>query len=537
MNYQNPIISGYHPDPSICRVGSDYYIVNSTFEFYPGVPIYHSTNLANWEPAGYCLTKPSQLPLERCNPSGGIFAPTIRYHEYEKDGVTEGFFFMTTTNVSAGGHFIVHAKEVRGPWSEPVWIDQGGIDPSLFFDEDGKVYFTSTEYIDGVSMIQMCEVNPITGEKKTESRRISYGCGGISPEGPHLYKIHGTYYLMMAEGGTEYGHTETIERGDSPWGPFEECPHNPILTHRSEHRDGIVCTGHADLMEDENGNWWMVCLGARKMDGPWGQVFLHHLGRETFLAPVAWEDGWPVVGDNGRISITMDGPLPREAKDRNLDFADDFAKLTPEQGMTLEGFEDIWPYEYSFLRLPHPENYKRTGSALCLHGTRETLNDIASPAWAGVRQPDFGIDASAAVSLPEKQEGAKAGLTAYYCNDYHYEIFLTWEGGKPYVMLAKHVHDIYVISAKAELSYRMAEGIAENTADCRAELRITADHQKYYFWYRTEETKEWNLLGTGLTAGLSTEGTWIMTFTGVFLAMYAEQGDGVFEKFRLQVKE
>ena len=319
MKYRNPIISGYNPDPSICRVGDDYYIVNSSFEYFPGVPVYHSKNLVNWELIGNCLDRKSQLLLEKCKPSGGIYAPTLRYHD--------GTFFMTTTNVSHKGNFIVHTKDIKKGWSEPVWIDQGGIDPSLLFDDDGTVYFLSTATDEqGEAGIFMCEINPFTGEKLTESVVISRGCGGRYAEGPHLYKWFGKYYLMLAEGGTEYGHMETMLRSDFPYGPYEACPHNPILTHRDDMREEIYCTGHADMMEDHNGNWWMVCLAIRPCEEKSNRVLLHNLGRETFLAPVVWdEEGWPVVGDKGLISLEMDGPLPGpEPGKENRDFSDDF---------------------------------------------------------------------------------------------------------------------------------------------------------------------------------------------------------------------
>ena len=276
MKYRNPIISGYNPDPSICRVGEDYYIVNSSFEFYPGVPVYHSRNLVNWELEGYCLTEESQLDLHGCRPSGGIYAPTIRYHQ--------GIFFMTTTNTSGKGNFIVHTTDMKKGWSEPAWVDQGGIDPSLLFDDDGTVYFASTSMdSEGKTGIFLCQVNPFTGERLTESVVISRGCGGRYAEGPHLYKWFGKYYLMLAEGGTEYGHMETILRSDSPYGPFEACPHNPILTHRDDMREEIYCTGHADMIEDHNGNWWLVCLAIRPCQEKKDRVLLHNLDRKSVV--------------------------------------------------------------------------------------------------------------------------------------------------------------------------------------------------------------------------------------------------------------
>lgn len=275
--FHNPIIPGFHPDPSICRVGEDYFLVNSSFAYFPGVPLFHSRDLVHWQQIGHCLTRPSQLPLSHSGPSGGIFAPTIRYHQ--------GRFYMVTTNISGGGNFFVTAADPFGEWSEPVWLAQGGIDPSLFFHQE-RAYLTSTGVPEegdpagqGQGILQS-EIDLASGSLLSRPRLIWRGTGGAFPEGPHLYQLGRYFYLMVAEGGTEYGHSEVIARSDSPWGPWESCPHNPILTHRGQ-RSPIQALGHADLVEAQDGSWWMVCLGIRP-------VFpnAHHLGRETFLAPV-----------------------------------------------------------------------------------------------------------------------------------------------------------------------------------------------------------------------------------------------------------
>lgn len=509
MKYRNPIISGYNPDPSICRVGDDYYIVNSSFEYFPGVPVYHSKNLVNWELIGNCLDRKSQLLLEKCKPSGGIYAPTLRYHD--------GTFFMTTTNVSHKGNFIVHTKDIKKGWSEPVWIDQGGIDPSLLFDDDGTVYFLSTATDEqGEAGIFMCEINPFTGEKLTESVVISRGCGGRYAEGPHLYKWFGKYYLMLAEGGTEYGHMETMLRSDCPYGPYEACPHNPILTHRDDMREEIYCTGHADMMEDHNGNWWMVCLAIRPCEEKSNRVLLHNLGRETFLTPVVWdEEGWPVVGDKGLISLEMDGPLPGPEPGKvNRDFSDDFS-------------DETFSTSYNFLRNPNMEHYKRdTGNAaLVLQGTEITLNDMDSPTWLGIRQKGFETVSSVEVCLLEAENNVRAGLTAFYTESYHYEIYITRENGVSKVCLAKHIHDIYVVTAEKEISD------AENII-----LRVESD-KKYYRFAFSVDGKVFTELGTGLVVGLCTEGTKYMTFTGTYIGMFAENGIARFKNFKINVKD
>lgn len=507
MRYKNPIISGFNPDPSICCVGEDYYIVNSTFEFFPGVPVYHSKNLVNWTLEGYCLTTPEQNQLSKCGASGGIYAPTLRWHD--------GTFFMTTTNVSYGGNFIVHTTDISKGWSNPHWVDQGGIDPSLLFDDDGKVYFTSTGADEDGHGIFMCEIDPFTGERKSVSVCISHGCGGKYPEGPHIYKYFGKYYLMLAEGGTEFGHMETIQRADSPYGPYEACPHNPILSHKDDMRGEIHCTGHADMVQDHNGNWWMVCLAVRPTGTGLGRVMQHHLGRETFLSPVRWtENGWPVVGENGRISPEMDGPLPGdEPLPVVRDFCDDFTR-------------EKLDFNYNFLRNPFMQNYcaDSENRRMILKGTNITLSDQDSPTWIGIRQKEFEVEASARVSLLSQDSGMRAGLTAFYNDSYHYEIYLTKEAGKTKVCLAKHVHDIFVVTDSAEI-----------LDDQQVTLMIRADRDNYSFYYRCEG-KEEVLLGSGLAAGLCTEGTRTMTFTGTYLAMFAERGEAGFQEFHVQTK-
>lgn len=507
MKYRNPIISGYNPDPSICRVGRDYYIVNSTFEFFPGVPVYHSRNLVNWEMKGYCLNRKEQLYLEKCKPSGGIYAPTLRYNN--------GTFFMTTTNVSDRGNLIVHTDDLEKGWSDPVWVDQGGIDPSLLFDDDGTVYFTSAgNDKDGKAAIFSCKIDPFTGERLTESVIISKGCGGRYAEGPHLYKWFGKYYLMLAEGGTEYGHMETILRSGSPYGPFEECPHNPILTHRDDMREDIYCTGHADMMEDHNGNWWLVCLAVRPCQEKSNRVLLHNLGRETYLAPVTWtRDGWPVVGENGLISLEMDGPLPGEAPDEvKQNFYDDFS-------------EAKFSVHYNFLRNPVMDHYIRDTEKqeLILKGSAVTLNEIDSPTWLGIRQKEFETVSSVRVSIKNEAQEMRAGLTAFYNDSYHYEIYLTKEGAVWKVCLAKHVHDIFTVTAFAEIL------AAENII-----LKIESD-KTYYRFYYSLDGETFIMLGTGLVVGLCTEGTNRMTFTGTYIGLFAEKGQAVFKEFDVKV--
>ena len=285
MQYQNPILPGFHPDPSICRVGDDFYLVTSSFEYFPGLPIYHSRDLVHWEQIGHCLTRDSQVHLVTGAPNClNIYAPTIRYHD--------GLFYVIVTNVTGDNHgnFIITAKDPAGEWSDPIALPFPGIDPSLFFDEDGKVYYLGTD-----GGIYLSEMDITTGAAIGETHRLWHGTAN-NPEGPHLYKIDGMYYLLLAQGGTEICHMAVLARSESILGPYEPCPHNPVLTNIGQSL-AIKAAGHADLVEDAEGNWWAVCLGIRPLAYP----FRHNLGRETMLVPAKWENGWLYAGENGAV--------------------------------------------------------------------------------------------------------------------------------------------------------------------------------------------------------------------------------------------
>ncbi|WP_208780848.1 glycoside hydrolase family 43 protein [Streptomyces griseorubiginosus] len=287
--FNNPVIPGFHPDPSICRVGEDYYLACSSFEYFPGVPVFHSRDLVHWTQIGNALDRPSQLRLPLDSPSsGGIYAPTLRHHD--------GRFWLIVTNVSSDGNMLFTATDPAGPWSDPVPLpDVPGIDPDLAWDEHGNCWCT----VAGVGQVRL---DPYTGETFGPYRKVWSGSPGAkAPEAPHLYHIGDYWYLMIAEGGTERCHSVSIARGRTPEGPFEPCPANPILTHRgTEHP--IQNTGHADLVQGPDGSWWMVLLGVRPGGGTPGW---HVLGRETFLVPVEWADGWPVVGE-----LSLEAPAP-----------------------------------------------------------------------------------------------------------------------------------------------------------------------------------------------------------------------------------
>lgn len=484
QGYQNPILPGFYPDPSVCRADSSYYLVNSSFEYFPGVPLFHSRDLVNWEQLGYVLTRESQLKPAGGNIWGGIYAPTIRYQD--------GTFYMVTTNVSGGGNFLVCTDNPAGEWSDPVWLKQGGIDPSLYF-EDGRCYLVSNPG----DAIWLCEINPQTGESLSESKLIWRGTGGRYPEGPHIYKREGWYYLMISEGGTEYGHKVTIARSRQIDGPYEGNPGNPILTHinRNAQTNPIQGVGHADLVQAHDGSWWLVCLGFRPKSG------LHHvLGRETFLAPVAWnEEGWPVVNGDGSIQLSMDGvpTLPQvpfsPVSDNGFD--------GPELGL-----------EWNWNGYPAWENYSLTERKgfLRIKAGAIGLDEGGSPSFVGRRQQHWDFRATTRVQV---EAGARGGLTVYMSPSAHY--------------------DLYVEAGEVHLRFRLGtileDKVVGRVPAGAADLRVEGNAEVYTFSYSSDGVpyRQAGVLNTRYLSSETNGG-----FTGVYIGLFAEaSGHADFDSF------
>ena len=477
MTFSNPVIPGFYPDPSICRVGEDYYLVTSSFEYFPGVPVFHSRDLVNWEQIGHCLTRREQVELDDERYSRGIWAPTIRYHD--------GRFYMTTTNMSVGRkNFIVHTDDPAGEWSDPIWVDQGGIDPSLFF-EDGKIYYITSGNL-------LSEINIETGEILDGPRVVWEGAGGRFFEGPHIYKRDGWYYLMEAEGGL-MAHLETIGRSRDIWGPYESCPHNPILSHVDLAQSPIQNAGHADLCEAHDGSWWIVFLATR----PTGLFFAaDHLGRETFMAPVEWnEDGWPVVNKTGSVELEMNADLVAWNPLPPTDVRDDFDS---------SGLQLCWNY----IRNPITENYsliERPGF-LRLRGSEKTLSDSGPVTFVGRRQQHFDCRASVRLDFEPTREGDEAGLTALMCFDYHYDVAVVFKDGAKKVIVRRTMKSMRGVVAEEEVA----------VGPVVLEIRAMAD--SYALGYCIPDGSFRKLAGGEsrfLTAMVAE------TFTGVYLGMYA----------------
>lgn len=495
--YQNPIIPGFYPDPSICRVGEDYYLVNSSFDFFPGIPLWHSTNLVEWEQLGHVLTRESQAQLAGSSISGGIFAPTIREHN--------GTFYVVVTNVNlfptGAPNFLVHTDDIHGEWSDPVPIAHMGIDPTLLFDDDGTVYFAGTGFDEtGKQCIALFELDVQTGKALSETRFIWYGSGGRNPEGPHLYKRDGWYYLLLAEGGTEYGHMVTVARSRSAWGPYEGCPANPILTHRDDAGSIFQGVGHADLVEAPDGSWYTVCHAFRP-----SQAQLHHIGRETMLAPVAWEDGWPVVNGGAPLHAVMEAEGEGAHAAFDVAFVDDFSS-----SRLAERYCHVWS---------SVDEHYEVGDGLVLHGGA-SLNDAAQVTFVGVRQQQMELTCEATLAI---EGDGISGLSVYHNREHHYDLCAQRAEGELLVWLRRRVADLEVET-----------GLMGLPASDALELQIIAKRDGYDF-YAGQPGEALVFIGSGSTQMLSTE---VMrgTFTGCLFGLFAE-GEGVARASRFAVSE
>lgn len=511
--YLNPILAGFYPDPSICRVDNDYYLVTSSFTYFPGIPIFKSQDLVNWKQIGHVITRDDQADFSNFDISRGLFAPTIRYHN--------GVFYVICTNVSQGGNFIVTAKDPAGEWSEPIWIPEiDGIDPDLFFDEDGKVYIAHngpppnniTKH-DGHRAIYIWEYD-LDNQKIASSQKLLIDGGTdmakkpVWIEAPHIIKKDSYYYLICAEGGTSTDHSEVVFRSKNIYGPYESFESNPILTqrHLSESLPNrITSTGHADFVETQNGDWWAVYLGCRPYEGNY-----YNTGRETFMLPVTWKDGWPIV-ENGNE------PHPFVHKRPDLPLAPSSEKTVALSGNfeIQEDFDkDDLDLYWTFLRTPKGNWVTLKDGKLLLKPRTETIRDKASPSFIARRQQHLVFETSTKFTFTPINANQTAGLVAFQ-NDNHY------------IMIGKRLNKDGIAEVFVErASLKDNDGIPTilNTQILDKDskdlfVKIEGKNRFYSFYYKTTEAENWNLLSENVDAvNLSTEEA--QGFVGTMLAMY-----------------
>ena len=487
MRYQNPVITGFYPDPSVCEANGKYYLVTSSFQYFPGVPLFESDDLINWRQIGHVLTRPTQVHLAHVPSSyGGVYAPTIRYHN--------GRFYMVTTNDTTHENFYVWTDDIHGEWSDPITIDQGGIDPSLLFGGD-RVYFISNGADDnGVGGVTQCEIDIATGRKLTPSCCIWQGTGGCYLEAPHMYHIGDAYYLMAAEGGTGYGHMIVLARGQTPWGPFANCPYNPILTNRDKAPGIIQGIGHGDLIQARDGSWFILSLGFRQTH-LW--MTFHHLGREVFLTPVRFEgDDWLYCGRDGTTEEYYE-----------------IASDVPQTRKTVYTFENTdWQIDWAGLRCPNWDDYYFAEDHLVLRGGKDTLDAQGSPTFMALRQKAFDMEYAVQVTnlaCGGSPAGGEGGVTVYGTESEHYDLFLRRTETGCQAVLKMNIGGI-----RHEQAVLPLDG---NTA----ELVIRSTSTEYQFFVRANG--EEHFLGAGQSKFLSNEVS--TNFTGVMLGLFA-QGEG-----------
>lgn len=529
---KNPILKGFNPDPSICRKGDDYYIVTSSFSYFPGLPVYHSRNLTDWTFIGHALDRTSQLPLDPLRMSHGIWAPSIRYHD--------GLFYIIVTNVTYGGNFYITARDPKGPWSEPYWIEgtQVGIDPDLFFDDDGQVYYISTtpygspEYDSQQILISAIDLE---NSRLTGKPWVLWGGavkGAHSPEAPHLYKKDGWYYLMIAEGGTDYYHSIVIARSRSLFSPFEGYRGNPILTHRHLGKKWpITCVGHGDLVETCDGRWFMTLLGCRNLC-----TSFQSIGRETFLVPVEWEDGWPIVSPgSGRVEFNYriaDVERPNRAQ----------RKQQPFNGKTESGWHFIgtpWKNFYRsdkdsiYLKLL-AQNLTPEDKAGC--GYKQLKFTLANPeipsenaciSFIGRKQTDFSYKASVQLDFMPDENNQSAGMVILQNNFNHLRIERTMLSGEPVirVMVCRTaVEDKRAFAKETTLHYTVKELFRIHDTHEKLILAIQACHEKFSFYYGAEDGEMKCILAD--VSGSFLGDLESVGFTGVHIGLFAS-GNGV----------
>lgn len=527
----NPLLSGFYPDPSICRKGEDYYLVTSTFSYFPGVPLFHSKDLVNWEQIGHVLDRPSQFNNVDKDVSRGIYAPAISYNPFNNK------FYMITTFVGGIGNFYVTAEDPSGPWSDPILVNQlAGIDPSLFFDADGKAYILHNDEPPGEPLYKGHKAIWIQElDWKNDKLIGTHTClrdGGheikdqpIWIEGPHLYKIGEYYYLMAAEGGTSIQHSEVIFRSKKIMGPYERNPDNPIITQRwldANREYPVTNTGHADLVQTPNGDWYSFFLGCR----PYNNKNYFNLGRETFMLPVTWKEGWPTILPKGE-AVTLMRDLPKTsiqvAENKNFMPRGNFSYTDSFEGNKLA-------YKWVFLRTPDTTWYNiETISGVTINPLAVNLREKKCPSALFTRQRHNMLEVETALNYVPTKEGEFAGLTLFQNEAYYFAFGVTIADGKTVLELyqtqesdQEGTNDVVSVPSLPQKN-SIAKIPLGNAYKGRILLRANVNYDKVSFEYQLNND-EWQSMANDLDATILSTQT-AGGFVGTMIGLYASTND------------
>lgn len=501
--YFNPVLAGYYPDPSVCRKGDTYYLVNSSFSFFPGVPIHTSKDLVNWTSLGHVLDRESQLPLGNQRVSGGIYAPAITYNENNKT------FYMITTNVGRG-NFYVKTKDPAKGWGEPIYLRKvGGIDPSFFFDKNGKGYIVNNDApkgqadYNGQRSIWIHEFDVKGDSVIGEQRELLRGGTHVQKnpiwiEGPHLFRVGKYYYLMCAEGGTGDWHSEVILRAKNPMGTWKEFNGNPILTQRTglspDRKDIVTSTGHADIVQSPKGDWWAVFLGCRPYEGA-----CYNTGRDTYMLPVTWNDGWPVILEKNKAVPTVVNKAGLKPGTGSNELTGNFSYTDRFDGNKLN-------QRWIFLRNPS-DFYSVGASGLTINALPVNISQRNSPSAVFCRQQHTVFTAETELTFAPKSSKDLAGLTLLQNEEYNFVFGKTMLSGRPAITLVRSEKGKTLI------------GSAFVNADGAVRLKICGNGRYYDFCY-AEQGGDWQLLARGVDAvNLSTHQSG--GFIGACIGLYA----------------
>ncbi|NII09385.1 glycoside hydrolase family 43 protein [Oleiagrimonas sp. C23AA] len=511
--YRNPILHGFYSDPSITRAGRDYYLVSSTFAYFPGIPVFHSRDLVHWTQIGNAISRPGQLDFKHLRLSRGVFAPAITYHD--------GLFYILNTCVDCGGNYLITAKNPAGPWSDPVWLPGiDGIDVSLFFDDDGRAWIVNNgpppekPRYQGHRAIWLQQFDPKT--QKMIGPRTVLVDGGVHPqthpvwiEGPHLLKHDGYYYLSAAQGGTAEQHSQVVLRARKITGPYMPYADNPILTQRdlpAGRALPVTSAGHADMVQTPDGAWWATFLAVRPYKGNF-----YNTGRETFLLPVTWKQGWPVILPHGArvpyVHVRPHLPLGRAAQPT----AGAFHIRNRFDSKTL-------PLDWMMLRNPR-SSWWHTGHGLTITARAVHLGDKGNPSFLGRRQQHMDAHVETRMLFTPRHDGDKAGLVALQNDDYFYFVGLVRTHGHTEIQVDKRAgaDDPKQGAVVARQTITLAPGQP-------LYLGIDTKGGQYSFRYATQKGRWTTLLRNADGTILSTQTAG--GFVGAVMGVYAATGKG-----------